>query len=61
MEEAEVASIFKALFARFDLAFRVARFFLTQHTKMGKIYQITTKCTKWQYNTQTGLKNSKWQ
>jgi hypothetical protein len=26
---------------------RVARFFLVEHTKTGKIYQITIKCTKW--------------
>jgi hypothetical protein len=25
---------------------RVARFFLVQHTKTGKIFQSTTKCTK---------------
>jgi hypothetical protein len=29
---------------------RVARFFLVQHTKTGKIYQITTKYTKWSQN-----------
>jgi hypothetical protein len=26
---------------------KVARFFLVQHTKTGKIYQMTTKYTKW--------------
>jgi hypothetical protein len=25
---------------------RVARFFLVQHTKTGKLYHMTTKCTK---------------
>jgi hypothetical protein len=29
------------------LCHRVARFFLVQKTKMGKIYQMTTKYTKW--------------
>jgi hypothetical protein len=28
-------------------ASRVARFFLVQNTKAGKIYLITTKYTKW--------------
>jgi hypothetical protein len=26
---------------------KVARFFSVQQSKTGKIYQITTKCTKW--------------
>jgi hypothetical protein len=26
---------------------RVARFFLVHDTKIGKMYQMTSKCTKW--------------
>jgi hypothetical protein len=36
---------------------RVARFFLVQHTKTRKIYQITIKCTKWPQNILDGGKN----
>jgi hypothetical protein len=34
----------------------VARFFLVQKTKMGKIYQITVKCTKWPQKRANGRK-----
>jgi hypothetical protein len=33
---------------------RVARLFLAQHTKVGKIYQTTIKYTKWAYNITIG-------
>jgi hypothetical protein len=33
---------------------RVDRFFLVQHTKTGKIYQITTKYTERPYNVPNG-------
>jgi hypothetical protein len=35
---------------------RVARFFLAQHTKTGKMYQMTIKYTKWPHNTPNGHK-----
>jgi hypothetical protein len=35
---------------------RVTRFFLVQHTKMGKMYQISTKYIKWSYNLSNGCK-----
>jgi hypothetical protein len=34
----------------------VARFFLVQNTKAGKIYQITTKYTEWPQNILNGRK-----
>jgi hypothetical protein len=43
----------------FLLGYRVARFFSVQHTKTGKIYQMTTKCTKWPYNIPFGCKIDK--
>jgi hypothetical protein len=46
---------------------RVARFFMVRHTKMRKIYQMTTKCTEWPYNLpiclkiyQLAVKYTKW-
>jgi hypothetical protein len=48
------------------LASRVARFFLAQHTKTGKIHQKTINYTKWpqKYHIATkipnGHKNTKW-
>jgi hypothetical protein len=35
---------------------RVANFFLVQHTKTGKTYQMTTKYTKWVQNMPHGHK-----
>jgi hypothetical protein len=35
---------------------RIARFFSVQHTKTGKIYQITRKHTKWPQNIPDGRK-----
>jgi hypothetical protein len=35
---------------------RVARFFLLQLTKTGKIYQMTIKYTKWPFKRQNGHK-----
>jgi hypothetical protein len=33
---------------------RDARFFMVLYTKAGKMYQISTKCTKWSYNIPKG-------
>jgi hypothetical protein len=38
---------------------RVARIFLVQHTKIVKIYQMSTKNTKWHYNSTNNLKITK--
>jgi general stress protein 26 len=38
------------------MAIRVARFFLVQHTKTGKIYHITIKHTEWTQNLPNGHK-----
>jgi hypothetical protein len=35
---------------------RVARFFLPQYSKTGKIYQMTIRYTKWPHNIQYGRK-----
>jgi hypothetical protein len=54
------------LSASLFLASRVARFFLAQHTKTGKIHQKTINYTKWpqKYHIATkipnGHKNTKW-
>jgi hypothetical protein len=39
---------------------RVARFFSAQHTKMGKIYQMTIKYTKWPLNIKNSTKYIIW-
>jgi hypothetical protein len=44
----------RARFSKFKI--RVARFFLVQHTKMGKIDQIATKYTKRPENIRNGHK-----
>jgi hypothetical protein len=38
---------------------RVARFFASQYTKTGKIYQITAKYTNEQYNIPNGWKTDR--
>jgi hypothetical protein len=38
------------------LSDRVAKFFLVQNTKTGKMYQISTKNTKWPLNISNGRK-----
>jgi hypothetical protein len=38
---------------------RVARIFLVQHTKIVKLYQMTTKYTKGHYNSTNNLKITK--
>jgi hypothetical protein len=39
---------------------RVARFFVEQYTKTGKLYQITTKYTKVPQNIKSAIKYTKW-
>jgi hypothetical protein len=40
----------------FGVEIGVARFFLVQNTKTGKIYQMTTKYIKWPLNISNGRK-----
>jgi hypothetical protein len=53
-----IGGIFDTLFCHFEteqcLETRVARFFLGQHSKTGKIYQITIDYTNWPQNKSNG-------
>jgi hypothetical protein len=53
LEQEKEGQVYLCYFFLWKITFpgiRVAKFFLVQHTKTVKIYEITTKYTKWQYN-----------
>jgi hypothetical protein len=56
MCRATVKSFFLRKQALTMVSNRVARFFLAQHTKTGKIYQMTIKYTKWPQKIPNGCK-----
>jgi hypothetical protein len=47
---------FKEKVCKLSINTWVARFFMVQRTKTGKIYQMTSKHTTWPYNRPNGLK-----